>query len=100
MVVARIDRVQAGGIEERLHERGGLGARGGIALLGEWDVCVQARVVWTGDVWVGLCLEVGECGGRYMDECKGWEGPVLVLVRGSATDGYCYVNCQGVERTV
>ena len=74
--------MQAGGIEERLHERDGLGARVGIALLSEWDICVQTGVVGTGYVWIGLCLEIGECERRYMNECKGWKSPVLVLMRG------------------
>ena len=74
--------MQAGGIEERLHERGGLGARVGVALLSEWDICVQAGIVWTGYIWTGLCLKVGECEGRYMNECKGWKSPVLALMQG------------------
>lgn len=82
VVVSRVDGMQAGGVEERLHEGDGFGAGVGVALLGEWDVCVEAWVVGAGYVWAGLGLEVGECEGGYVDECKGGERPVLVLVRG------------------
>lgn len=82
VVVSRIDGMQAGRVEERLHERDGFGAGVGVALLSEWDVCVEAWVVGAGYVWAGLGLEVGEREGGYMDECKGGESPVLVLVRG------------------
>ena len=84
VVVSRIDGVQAGRVEERLHKGDGFGAGVGVALLGERDVCVEARVVGTGYVWVGLGLKVGECEGGYVDECKGGESPVLVLVRGQS----------------
>ena len=74
--------MQVGGVEERLHKGNGFGAGVGVALLSEWDVCVETRVVRTGYVWVGLGLEVGECEGGYMDECKGWKSAILALVRG------------------
>lgn len=40
VVVARVDGVQAGGVEEGLHEGDGFGAGVGVALLGEGDVGV------------------------------------------------------------
>ena len=68
-----------------MHEGNGFGAGVGVALLGERDVGVEARVVGTGDVGVGLGLEVGGGEGGYVDECEGWESPVLGLVWGSAS---------------
>lgn len=73
-----------------MHERDGFGAGVGVALLGEWDVCVEAGVVRTGYAWVGLGLEVGECEGRYMDECKGWKSPVLALLWGQQARNIYY----------
>lgn len=72
--------MQTGRVEERLHEGDGLGTGVGVALLSEWDVCVEAGVVGTGDVGGGLGLEVEECKHGYVHKCKGGESPVLALV--------------------
>ena len=74
--------MQAGGVQEGLHEGNGFRAGVGVALLSEGDVCIEARVVRTGYFWVGLGLKVGECEGGDVDECKGWKSPVLALVWG------------------
>lgn len=65
-----------------MHEGNGLGSGIGVALLSEWDVRVEAGVVGTGYVWIGLGLKIDECEGGYVDECKGWKSPVLALGRG------------------
>ena len=82
VVVARVDGVQAGGVEEGLHKGDGFGAGVGIALLGERDVGVEAWVVGAGDRWVGLRLEIYEGEGGYVDKGEGGKGPVLALLCG------------------
>lgn len=80
VVVSGVDGMQTRRVEERLHEGNGFGTGVGVALLSEWDVCVEAGVVGTGDVWGSLGLKVGECDGWYVDKCKGGKTPVLILV--------------------
>lgn len=75
-----IHGVQTGSVEERLHEGNGFGTGVGVALLCEWNVCIEAGVVGTGHVGGSLGLEVDECKGGYVDKCQGGKSPVLALV--------------------
>ena len=50
VVMSGIYGVQTGSVEERFHEGNGFGTGVGVALLSEWNVCIEAGVVGTGHV--------------------------------------------------
>ena len=78
--MSRVDRVQTGCVEKRLHEGDGFGSGVGVALLSEGNVCVEAGIIGTGYVGGRMFLEVKECEGWYVDKCKGGKSPILALV--------------------
>ena len=84
--------MQTGRVEEGLHEGNGFRAGVGVALLSEWDVLVEAGVVGTGYVWVGLGLKIDECQHGYVDKCKGGKSPVLALAQSQRASNGDYRN--------